>query len=104
MSDRNDECAHHCGCGTHTHDQPSNPNRRSAVRKSASFLLSGLAILGLGSLAARPAQASYGCCWKCGCQGFESTPGDQERCSNCGHMYSDHGRNCDRDRPGQAVK
>lgn len=75
-------------------DQPVNPARRSAVRKSAAYLLAGVGIAVVGTTLSQPAAAGYGCCWKCACQGFEPAPGDSEHCSNCGHQYSDHGRIC----------
>lgn len=85
MSEKNDE-------GNIDGEQQSVARSPDLTRRSAVFQLlaasTGLAAVAL--LAPRRAHAAFGKCTVSGCYccGFR---GNSDNCSNCGHLYSDHG-------------
>lgn len=58
-------------------------SRRTALKYSAIAIIS----LVVPVAVSHKAEAGYGRCAKCACQGYE---GSENQCSNCGHSYSDH--------------
>ena len=76
-----------------TGDQPqigrASPDltRRSTVFQ---LLVAGSGVAAAGLLAPRRAHAAYGKCTVSGCYCC-SYRGNADNCSNCGHLYSDHG-------------